>query len=225
MTKPDLSLTHVVHAPSRPVDGKAPLLLMLHGYGSNENDLIAIASYLDDRLFAVSPRAPIPLSFGGYAWFNLQWTADGPTMKPEEEMVARQTLLGFLDEVLAAYPVDPARVYLGGFSQGAILSLSVALTEPQRVAGVVALSGRVLPNVADAAAHGDGALSGLPIIVTHGVYDTVLPIHHAHYTRDRLEALPVDLTYREYPMAHEVSPESLADVAGWVTARVDAGPR
>lgn len=107
-----------------------------------------------------------------------------------------------------------------GFSQGAITSLGVGLTEPERVTGVVAMSGRLLPEVIPQIAAPD-RLKGFPIFVAHGVGDTVLPLAFGRDIRDRLAALPVDFTYREYPMAHEVSPESLADITSWLSDRLD----
>ncbi|MEO6458520.1 MAG: dienelactone hydrolase family protein, partial [Chloroflexia bacterium] len=120
-----------------------------------------------------------------------------------------------------AYGLDPEGVYLMGFSQGAIMSMSLTLTEPEKLAGVVAMSGRTLPEVLPKIAQPE-KLRGLPIFVVHGTADQVLPITYGRDTRDILSKMPVDLTYREYPMAHHVSAESLADVAGWLKDRLDS---
>jgi phospholipase/carboxylesterase len=101
--------------------------------------------------------------------------------------------------------------------------LSLALTRPEKLAGVVAMSGRVLPEVVPKMAPAE-AMRGLPILVVHGTDDVVLPIHHGRAIRDRLSSLPVVLTYREYPMGHSVSEESLADVTAWLRQRLDDPP-
>jgi phospholipase/carboxylesterase len=88
------------------------------------------------------------------------------------------------------------------------------------VVGVVAMSGRLLPEVLPHVAPPD-TLRGLRILLQHGTADQVLPIHHGRTARDRLAALPLDLTYREYDMGHQVSDESLADAAAWLHARLD----
>ena len=216
----DLSLVHLVRAPTRPVGGRAPLLLLLHGVGSNEQDLFGLAPYLDERLVVVSARAPITLGPGAFGWFPVEFTPQGPIHDPIAAERSRELLVRFVDELVAAYRADPARAYVGGFSQGAIMSLAVGLTRPEVVAGVLAMSGR-LPPESLAARAPDEALRGLPILLQHGLYDQVLPIQYGHAARTALESLPVELTYREYPIEHEVSQQSLADAAAWVRERLD----
>jgi phospholipase/carboxylesterase len=200
-------------------DRKTPLLLLLHGYGANEDDLLSLANYLDPRFLVVSARAPISLGGASYAWFNLGFTPQGIMINPEEIETARQTARRFLGEIVEHYKVDPSSVYLMGFSQGAMMSLACSLTFPGVASGVVALSGRLLPQTVELIGDHE-LLTGLPIFVGHGVNDPLLPIGHGREIRTKLETLPVDLTYREYEMAHEISIEEVRDVAAWLTARV-----
>jgi phospholipase/carboxylesterase len=199
------------------------LLLLLHGVGSHEGDLMGLSPYLDERFFIVSARGPVTLGPGMYAWFHVLLDPIQPQINAQEAEHSRITLLLFIDEVAAAYNTDPSRTYVMGFSQGAIMSLSLALTRPETLAGVVAMSGRVLPEVLPKMAPAE-AMRGLPILMVHGTEDVVLPIHHGRAGRDRLSALPVALTYREYSMGHNVSEESLADVATWLRQRLDEPP-
>ena len=85
------------------------------------------------------------------------------------------------------------------------------------------MSGRLPRQVLERAADRE-ALAGKPVLITHGLYDPVLPIEHGRSARDYLSSLPLELTYREYPMAHEVTAESLRDVAAWLTRSLDSGP-
>lgn len=155
-----------------------------------------------------------------YGWFHVVLDPVAPVINADEAEHSRQLLLEFIDETVQAYRVNPRRVYLLGFSQGAIIGLSVALTRPDKLAGLVAMSGRILPEVLPRVAPVE-ALRGLSIMVVHGTEDPVLPIHHARQTRDRLTALPVAFTYREYPIGHYVSDESLADVVAWLRQQLD----
>jgi phospholipase/carboxylesterase len=123
--------------------------------------------------------------------------------------------------VAEAYGADSQRIYLGGFSQGAIMSLYVALTHPEAISGAVLMSGRLMPMAWNERAE-DHRLRSLPILATHGLYDQVLPIASGREIRDKLSTLPLDLTYHEYPMAHEVSGESLAEATTWLSARLEA---
>ncbi|HEY6101822.1 MAG TPA: phospholipase, partial [bacterium] len=216
---PSLPLIYRIRPP-QDAAASPPLLLLLHGVGSHEGDLMGLAPYLDARFLIVSARGPVTLAPGMYAWFQVVLDPANPIINPEQAESSRRTIIRFIGEAVAAYHADPARVYLMGFSQGAIMSLSVALTEPSLVAGVVAMSGRLLPEVLPRLAPPD-ALRGLPILLQHGVADQVLPIQHGRTARDGLAALRVDLTYREYPIGHQVSDESLADAAAWLTEHLD----
>jgi len=218
----DLVLTHLVQAPTvAPTLGeRPPLLLLLHGVRSNERDLFGLASHLDGRFLTVSARGPVTFGPGQYGWYPVTFTPQGPIGDDATAETSRQTLLRFLDEAVRAYDADPARVFLAGFSQGAIMSLFTALSEPDKVAGVVAMSGRLIaPTLARRAP--DDALRGLPIFAVHGLYDSVLPIADGRAIKENLEKLPVSLAYREYPMAHEVSEESLGDIANWLSHQLD----
>ncbi len=223
-----LPLHHIASRPRRePQPGqRAPLLLLLHGIGSNEQDLFGLIPYLDPRFFVVSLRAPLPLFPGSYAWFMLNLGGPGSWIRPEQAEASRQTLVSFIEGAPAAYRADPARVYLMGFSQGAMMSLAVTLTRPELLAGVVAMSGRTMPELFDPATALGGrlapeeALQDFPLLVMHGRQDPVLPVQFGRESRDRLSTLPVDLTYKEYDMAHTVSEESLRDVIEWLGERL-----
>lgn len=220
MSTNNFSLFHHT-APPKSGAKKPPLLLLLHGYGANEDDLFSLAPYLDERFLVVSPQAPVSLrGMGGYAWFNLGFTPQGIAVDPAEVESARQTLKRFIDEVVVAYDCDPNAIYLVGFSQGAMMSLAVALSFPGTACAVVAMSGRLMPQTVTQITDKD-ALIGLPIFVVHGTRDNVLPISHGRETKAALLELPVDLTYREYSMGHEVSAESLEDITEWLKARLD----
>jgi phospholipase/carboxylesterase len=219
-TTASLSLTHLLQQPRQPSAGPPPLLLVLHGYGSNEYDLFGLAPYLDPRFQIVSARAPHTLMPGGYAWFELGWTATDIIINHEQAEQSRTLLIGFIAQALAAYGGDPARVYQLGFSQGAIISASVALSEPELIAASVLMSGRVPAEIRPLIAPAE-RLAGKPFMVVHGTADTVLPIQNGRASRALLSELPVALTYQEYPMAHEVSAQSLADVTAWLTAHLD----
>lgn len=219
MDPAELPLVHLVREPLVP-SAKPPLLLLLHGVGSHERDLFALAPALDPRLLILSLRAPNVLGPDSYAWFRFSPTPAVNRINVEQAEGSRQVLLRFIPAAVAVYNTDPARVYLMGFSQGAIMSASVALTHPELVAGAVLMSGRILPEIHPMIAPAD-ALRGLPILVVHGTRDTVLPIAHGRATSETLSTLPVALTYREYEMGHTITDESIADITAWISARLD----
>ena len=214
-----LSLAHLVREPVVEPNGAPPLLLMLHGVGSNERALMGLAGELDDDFLVVGARGPVTFGPDAYGWFHVQFTSEGPIINTGEAEESRQTLVRFVDELVEFYGADPSRVYLMGFSQGTIVALSVALTRPDKVAGVVAQSGRILPEIRLLLAPPE-ALEGLQILLTHGTGDPKLSIRYARQSRQTLSALGIDLEYREYPMGHEISQRSLMDVAAWLGSRL-----
>ncbi|MES2779014.1 MAG: dienelactone hydrolase family protein [Bacteroidota bacterium] len=205
-------LLYVVNKP-RVQSIKPSLLIMLHGYGSNEQDLMGLAGYLPPQFLVVSARAPITLSAGSYAWFRLDLSTGKPVYDSEEAERARQQLFLFMDEVKKKY--DASEVLLLGFSQGAIMSYSVALTQPQKVKGIVALSGRVLtdidPHLASAA-----QLQKLNIFIGHGTKDEVLPFYNGEAAYLKCKNLGAQVTFKEYPVGHEISGPELTHIQKWL---------
>src|SRR5262244_2545890 len=117
MSNHNFSLSHQAAPPRSGLAGKPPLLLLLHGYGANEDDLFSLAPYLDERFMIVSPRAPVTLQPMSYAWFNLGFTQQGIVINPEEIEGSRRLLHKFISEIVQIYQCDPNAVYLMGFSQ------------------------------------------------------------------------------------------------------------
>jgi phospholipase/carboxylesterase len=214
MQPQSLSLIHLIRPPLKRSDSP-PMLLMLHGVGSHERDLFDLAEYLDRRFFIVSARAPNVLGPDAYAWYPVEFTATGPIIDPEAAEDSRLIVLRFIDELIGTYHVDPKRVFLMGFSQGAIMSLSVALTQPDKIAGVVAMSSRLLPEIQPKMAQPD-QLRGLPICMVHGTSDPIIPLRDARAARDELLRLGIALSYHEYAMGHQVTVESMKDIVAWL---------
>jgi phospholipase/carboxylesterase len=213
-------LFHLTRPPLQKDSALPPLLLLLHGVGSNEEDLFELNKFLDPRCFIVSARAPIMLMPGAYAWYHIQFSPDDMRIDFREAEHSRSILQRFIIELIESYQLDPDRVYLMGFSQGAIMSLSLALTQPEKLAGVVAMSGRLLPELNPLIATPD-RLQGFPVFMAHGTADAVIPIEDGRAAHKQLAQLPLDLTYREYRMGHQVSIESLTDIATWLTTQLD----
>ena len=214
----NLSLTHLVQAPESYTENavlKYPTILALHGRGSNEEDLIGLAPYLPGEILWISPRGTFSLGPDAYEWFQI--TQIG---KPDPARLANalQTIDHFLDEISNTYPVDTDKLYLLGFSQGSIVSLSYLLTKPQRLAGVIAQSGYI-PQESGLQIDETG-IKGKPIILTHGIQDPLLPVDWARRSRDTLQTLGAEVEYHEFSMGHQVTAESLAVIASWITTQL-----
>src|SRR5262249_54983929 len=138
----EFSLFHHTAPPKGGLNKKTPLLLLLHGYGANEDDLFSLSPYLDERFLVISARAPVTLGPMSYAWFNLGGSPEGLIINPGEIETALQTLRRFIGEIVDYYQVDRNAVYLAGFSQCARMSLAVALGFPGAARELVVVSGR-----------------------------------------------------------------------------------
>ena len=210
-----MNLHYLIQEPKVKHD-KNPLLLLLHGYGSNEEDLFSFASELPNDSYVISVRAPYDLQPYGHAWYAIHFDAD--ENKFSDNVQAKKSvelIAGFIDEIIKQYPIDAKKVTLIGFSQGAILSYATALTYPEKVAKVVALSGyfnkEIMPEVIDTK-----AISHLKFFVSHGSVDQVIPVEWARKAKPALENLGLEIEYHEYPVGHGVAPQNFFDFKNWL---------
>jgi phospholipase/carboxylesterase len=202
--------------------GEAPLLVLLHGLGSNETDLFALAPLLDPRFIVVSARAPLVLGPGAFAWFSIDFTPEGLQIEAKEGRRSCNTVIRFLAELCDASPVDRTQVFLAGFSQGAMLAAAVTMARPDLLAGTVMMSGAVAPELVPTP---EADLAGFPLAQVHGMWDDVVPVELGRQARAFLEARDVDLDYREFDMGHQVTSESFEFVGGWLSRRLDRSQR
>ena len=211
----NLSLKYKIREP-KVIKDKNPLLLLLHGYGSNEEDLFSFASELPHNYYIISARAPYDLQYGSYAWYAINFDADENKFSDlEQAKTSRDLISNFIDELTSNYPIDKNNVTLIGFSQGTILSYAVALSNPDKVQRVVAMSGYLnLEIVAEDYLKND--LKNLKIFASHGTFDQVIPIDWARKAKPVLDNLGIATTYKEYPIGHGVSPQNFYDFKKWL---------
>jgi phospholipase/carboxylesterase len=209
-----LGLHHRVQPPRAAASPPYPAVVLLHGRGADETDLLALADALDPHLFVVSVRAPLPLA-PGFEWYRLESIGSA---EPVSFRAGLGALQAFIDDLPRVYPIDPQRIVTLGFSQGAVMAGTLLLTRPAAVAATVMLSG-YLP-LDQGLPVDEAALAGRPVFVAHGTADPLIPVSWARVVRDYLERRRTDLTYREYPIGHAIGPEELADVASWIAGRV-----
>jgi phospholipase/carboxylesterase len=210
-----LSLDYQIREPKKVVD-KNPLLLLLHGYGSNEEDLFSFASEMPEEYYVISARAPYDLQFGSYAWYAINFDADQNKFSDHSQAIlSRDLVVKFIEELKSNFPIDSANITLIGFSQGSILSYSIALSYPNIVQRVGALSGYLnLDITVDNYQNND--FSSLKIFSSHGTVDQVIPVEWARKTDPILKNLGINSTYKEYPIGHGVSPKNFFDLKDWL---------
>ncbi|EIA08064.1 alpha/beta hydrolase [Flavobacterium frigoris] len=212
-----LSLDYLIREPKIKLD-KNPLILLLHGYGSNEADLFSFASELPDDSYVISARAPYDLQYGSYAWYAINFDADENKFSDLEQAKASRNLIaGFIEELIDTYPIDTNNISLLGFSQGAILSYAIALSHPEKIKNVIALSGYANEDIMEPN-YQNNDFSQLRIFQSHGTVDQVIPIDWARKTKPFLDKLNIASVYKEYPIGHGISPQIFNDFKNWLLA-------
>lgn len=217
----DIPLEHVHVDPETPSDGPAPAVFVLHGRGSNEQDLLPIAEKLPDSFHVVSLRAPNRLQ-GGYTWYDLDLSAGGlhQSQPHTADFDRSRELIGeSVEAAVSAYGLDADRLGLLGFSQGAITSLSLLLDAPDDYQWVVALHG-YLPD-----SHRELDPEGIvdkPVFVAAGSADEIIPAARSQAAAERFEELGAAVSYNVYDTPHGVSPDELADLVEFVEQQVSA---
>jgi phospholipase/carboxylesterase len=213
-----LSLEYLIREPKIKLD-KNPLLLLVHGYGSNEADLFSFAAELPEEYYIVSARAPYDLQFGSFAWYAINFDADQNKFSDNDQAsTSRDLIAQFIDELIANYPIDAQNITLIGFSQGTILSYAVALSYPEKVQKVVAMSGYINEDILDEN-YLKNSFSNLKIFTSHGTVDQVIPVEWGQKAKPFLEKLGINITYKEYPIGHGVSPQNFYDFKNWLTEK------
>jgi phospholipase/carboxylesterase len=211
----NLSLHHRVREPKIKKD-KNPLLLLLHGYGSNEDDLFSFATELPEDYYVISARAPYDMMYGSYAWYAINFDADENKFSDiNQARESRDIISNFIDELVVEYPIDASNVTLIGFSQGSILSYAVALSYPKKIQRVVAMSGYLNTEIAiDDFAKND--FTNLKIFASHGTVDQVIPVEWARKSIPVIQSLGIAIVYKEYPVGHGVAPQNFFDFKNWL---------
>ena len=217
---PPLPLEHAVIEPREPVEGRSPSVVILHGRGADETDLLPVVQQLPDALFVVSLRAPERLH-SGFTWYDLVLPGgDVHRSQPDSEDLDRS--LDLVDEsierAIETYDLDPDRVGILGFSQGAVLGISRLLDRPDAVAWLAALHGYLPEAYADSAPEG---VQRTPVFIGAGVNDRVIPPGRAENAAIRLSELGCAVTARTYDVGHGIGPEEMADLVSWVDGTVD----
>ena len=210
-----MNLHYLIREPKE-LKEKNPVLILLHGYGSNEEDLFSFASELPEEYFVISVRAPYDLQPYGHAWYAIHFDADQNKFSDDEQAKqSRDIIASFVDEICEKYPIDTSKVTLIGFSQGAILSSAVALSYPEKISRVVMLSGYLNDKIlVEDYTKKDN--KHLQFYVSHGTVDQVIPVDWARKTKPFIENLGLPIDYKEYPVGHGVAPQNFFDFKNWL---------
>ncbi|WP_397299430.1 alpha/beta hydrolase [Nonlabens ulvanivorans] len=214
----DLSLKHVI----RPANKEnAPLLLLLHGYGSNEEDLFSFAPEISQDFFIVSARAPYNMVPQGAAWYAINFDATGGKFSDvNQAKESMALLLKFIEELKTHYPISKDKINILGFSQGAILSYGLSLSHPALFNKVVCMSGylneEIIEQPEDLESRFRESENQPSYFISHGTVDQVVPYAWAKLAPDFLKKLNIDHVFKDYPIGHGVARDNFYDMKEWL---------
>jgi len=211
------TLEYVERLPKIKSDKPAPLLILLHGYGSNEMDLFSFAEELPDTLHIISVRAPHELSYNSYAWYSINFDADQNKFSDlDEARISLSKIDTFIDEITEKCNVAKNKVFLLGFSQGAILSYGLSLNS-NKVQHVIALSGYLNEDLLTSE-----QCTSADYFISHGSVDQVIPVEWARKAPLYLDSKSIKNSFQEYPVGHGVHPQNFYDFKSWIEERISS---
>ncbi|WP_342421032.1 dienelactone hydrolase family protein [Paenibacillus sp. FSL E2-0178] len=199
-----------VHLPVNLEQGKRyPVIFTFHGKGSNERNMLGLVAPLAEDFIIIGVRGNLPLGTG-YQYYDLK-SLGNPIREMFDQAVA--DLEDFIQYATEEYPVDPGKRYLLGFSQGAILSMTLALTMGDQLKGIVALNGYIPEFVKTE--YRLRSIKEVSVFGSHGEYDSVFPVRIGHETAAYLQEQTERLTFKLYPTDHGVSEQNQLDFLNW----------
>lgn len=199
------------------VEKPSRALILLHGVGSNEQNMFELGSLLAKDSLIISLRAPLVMGPSSFAWFHVQFTANGPVHNWNEAQSSLHLLEEALLDIANKTGIPLSKVSVFGFSQGAIMTIGLALTSTQSIEKYIAVSGRTLPEFAKASVEQPlTSYKNRKIFVLHGEQDSKLPVSLAKTTEKVLQAASLALKYKEYKADHTVTDEMISDARKWL---------
>ena len=200
------------------LDRTYPMIILLHGFGAHMGDLASLAPAIDAENYVyIFPNAPIPFEIGpgatGFGWTYPRHIPQELRRADDVDAVV-EMLAVLVDEVTESYAIEQGQAILGGFSQGGMMTYRYGLPNPDIFKGLAALSA-VAPDE-DTMRGKLPADRSQPIFIAHGTSDMVIEVQMAKDTLEFLRAEGYQPLYNEYPMAHEISQQTLTDLAQWI---------
>lgn len=192
-----------------------PLLILLHGVGSNEEDLFSFANRLPEKYLIISARAPISLGGKSFGWYRVDFSTGKPVFNYQQEENSRASLIKFISQLKERYSIDSNEIYLCGFSQGGIMSYSIGLTRPDLVKGIAVMSGRLLEELKPLISSNE-KLQSLKVFISHGITDGTLPVQYARDAYSFLKTLKINPVFNKYQEGHSINNEMLSDLINWL---------
>lgn len=199
----------------------SPVLIMVHGYGSNEKDLFSFSRAIPEHITIISLRGDIEIQNNGYAWYNISLDFNGnKSYDIKKAHESRDKIVKCIDQCKEMYNIDNKNITLMGFSQGSMLVNAVALSFPEKVNNIISLSGAFDPNIIEISKI--KSLKKLSFYVSHGTQDEILPFELSKQSLKILDQNDVNYIFEEYPIGHGVSPDNFKSMLKWMNEKINS---
>lgn len=205
-----MDLHYLLHQPQT-ITPETQLLVLLHGYGSNEEDLYSFVPTLPQDWLIASVRAPRAVEFEGFAWYDIDFNDPEKFIDASQANEALNAILKLIDGLKQQFGLTK-RVHLAGFSQGGVLSYALALTLPQKFSKVACMSCYPDPKILGQISTNKKELEGLRFFISHGIDDAIIPLDWGRKASDLLYDLGCYFSFREYVAGHTVNQKNYMDL-------------
>lgn len=193
---------------------KAPTIILLHGVGSNEADLFRLANSFPEEAYVISARAPYQFRPNAFGWYEVDFSTGKPVYNKAQAEKSKELIVQFIDQLVEKYELIEDEIYLAGFSQGAIMSYSVAISYPEKVKGIVALSGRMLEE--DQVLLRKRQNLNVAVFIAHSEQDNVLPYTHAEKAKELLEHKATRFSFNIHQAGHSIDAKVIKKFNDWM---------
>ena len=199
---------------SKQIKGPYSGIILIHGYGSNMDDLFSFANYFPEQYTIISIHAPLELPFGGGAWYSINFDSNLKKWSDNDE--AKNSLGKIIDQLdyfTSTYELNPNNISLIGFSQGAILSWSLLLDHPSLFRRAICMSGYINQEILQKSI---GEYRNVLAYSSHGLNDFTVPYDWAKSSILTLKENNPKVVFNTYPDGHNVSPENFESILNWI---------
>lgn len=206
-----MNLKYIIKEPQN-ISSQTPILVLIHGYGSNEEDLFSFVEDLPKDWLIISLKAPQETPYGGYSWYDIDFTNQDKFINVSQAEKSIDLILNTISTIRNQYGITDGETHLCGFSQGGILSYALALINPNQFSKIACLSTYPEQKILQNMVRDKKALQHLRFFVSHGTQDQVIPIEWAKKGYELLYDLSIFFSFREYPSGHGINPKNYQDL-------------
>lgn len=205
---------YLSHIPDN-ITHETKCIIMLHGVWSNEKDLFELREKFGSDFLIFSLQWPFSLGMGRYAWYPVDFSTGKALYQSDDVVKWYHEICDCIDEVQKQYSLDNENIFLMGFSQGAIMSYYTLWKSPEKIGGIIALSGRILDEI-DLGSIDKGSYQDKKVFVGHGTLDQVIPFSATEKVEKYLWSLGFIWAIHSYPITHTIGQKEIQDIVEWI---------